>query len=452
MIRAYTPFFRFPLIQFDSPTWAGDDDARWQKIDSLLSAIQDGDDVPYAVAIGNGGNYVVTYSPPLISLNVGTIISFTANHAAPGAATVNVNGLGAKALLLNGLATVAGDLPNGVFIRAIYNGTSFDLIDPKKPTNAVNFIRTGSSGGMPSNLADDFYVETGGTGGISLLSPESAVQYLIFASPSEPLGGGFIYNQNVNVLQIITNGAVGVTINEVGAITSAAGFYGPHFGDLLGNVSGFAGRLRYIRTITANGDVTGGFAFDGTNDVSYNLTLADACVTNAKLANMAGPSFKGRIASTGTPQDLTPAQATALLSPLDGADGSNPGLQGLAPAPLAGEAWFPLMGEGVYKRGVARYAGVNIGTTSVNGSNPTENGMVNIASVSNVAVQAGSLMYVDIVYDHAFPDVNYAVHITIGHSFAGSGRDYGYLNKNTTGIRIVWHADYGTCDISVSMI
>jgi hypothetical protein len=67
-------------------------------------------------------------------------------------------------------------------------------------------------------------------------------------------------------------------------------------------------------------------------------TIAADAVTNAKLANMATATFKGRTtAGTGDPEDLTTGQATALLNNVAGDAGSG-GAKGLVPAPAAGDA------------------------------------------------------------------------------------------------------------------
>jgi hypothetical protein len=64
---------------------------------------------------------------------------------------------------------------------------------------------------------------------------------------------------------------------------------------------------------------------------------ADA-VGNAKLANMATQTLKGRAsAGTGDPEDLTAGQATAILAAVVGDAGSG-GTKGLVPAPAAGDA------------------------------------------------------------------------------------------------------------------
>jgi hypothetical protein len=55
-------------------------------------------------------------------------------------------------------------------------------------------------------------------------------------------------------------------------------------------------------------------SFNGSGDVTGTSTIGAGVVTNAKLANMATATFKGRTtAGSGAPEDLTATQATALL-------------------------------------------------------------------------------------------------------------------------------------------
>ena len=64
-------------------------------------------------------------------------------------------------------------------------------------------------------------------------------------------------------------------------------------------------------------------------------TIDNDVVTNAKLANMATATFKGRVtASTGDPEDLTGTQATTLLNVFTSS------LKGLAPASGGGTSNF----------------------------------------------------------------------------------------------------------------
>ena len=67
--------------------------------------------------------------------------------------------------------------------------------------------------------------------------------------------------------------------------------------------------------------------------------LADNSVTNAKLADVASGTFKGRIASgSGDPQDLNSVDATSLLNGFTPDNGTVVGLKGLVPAPQVGDA------------------------------------------------------------------------------------------------------------------
>lgn len=80
-----------------------------------------------------------------------------------------------------------------------------------------------------------------------------------------------------------------------------------------------------VTNATHTGDVTGATA----------LTIANDAVTNAKLANVATATIKGRAtAGTGDPEDLTGTQATTLL------DTFTSGAKGLVPASGGGTTNF----------------------------------------------------------------------------------------------------------------
>lgn len=82
-----------------------------------------------------------------------------------------------------------------------------------------------------------------------------------------------------------------------------------------------SGILAAARFPALTGDVT-------TTSGTVATTIAADAVTNAKLANMATATFKGRTtAGTGDPEDLTATQATALLNVATAT------LKGLVPAP-----------------------------------------------------------------------------------------------------------------------
>lgn len=111
-----------------------------------------------------------------------------------------------------------------------------------------------------------------------------------------------------------------------------------------------AGNTGWLRLARANEVPTAGdglsqtgVAFDvnvdgvGIETSADTLRLKDKGVTNAKMANVPTATFKGRTtAGTGDPEDLTAAQAAALLPAFVGDSGAG-GTKGSVPAPAAGD-------------------------------------------------------------------------------------------------------------------
>jgi hypothetical protein len=78
--------------------------------------------------------------------------------------------------------------------------------------------------------------------------------------------------------------------------------------------------------------------------------IANNAVTNAKAAQMATQTIKGRTtAGTGNAEDLTATQATAILNPAVGATVSVAGTKGLVPAPAIGDQVKFLRGDMTYQ-------------------------------------------------------------------------------------------------------
>ena len=127
------------------------------------------------------------------------------------------------------------------------------------------------------------------------------------------------------------------------------------------------------QTITLTGDVTG----SGTG--SFAATIASNAVTNAKLAQVATATFKGRTtAGTGNVEDLTATQATALLNNFTST------LKGLAPASGGGTSNF-LRADGTW----AAPAGGGAGDVNILNVSNTQTGVVN--STTETALYSYSL-------------------------------------------------------------
>ena len=93
----------------------------------------------------------------------------------------------------------------------------------------------------------------------------------------------------------------------------------------------------------------------GSGDVAFAVaggagTIAANAVTNAKAAQMATQTIKGRTTGgTGNAEDLTATQATAILNPAVGATVSVAGTKGLVPAPAIGDQVKFLRGDMTYQ-------------------------------------------------------------------------------------------------------
>jgi hypothetical protein len=91
----------------------------------------DGDGaLDYAIATGNNNAYAVTLSPALAANIAGMPIRFQANFSNTGAATLNVNGIGAIALkkAVN-VALAAGDLQSGQIYTVSFDGTNYQVLE-----------------------------------------------------------------------------------------------------------------------------------------------------------------------------------------------------------------------------------------------------------------------------------------------------------------------------------
>lgn len=85
-------------------------------------------------AAGTADALTITPSPALASYDIGTNIKFLASATNTGAATINVNGLGAKSLKTqSGAALAAGDITSGRVYTITYDGTNFTVVELATP-------------------------------------------------------------------------------------------------------------------------------------------------------------------------------------------------------------------------------------------------------------------------------------------------------------------------------
>ncbi len=108
--------------------------------------------VAYAADTGSANAYAINPSPALTQYITGMPFTFSAANANTGASTLNINGLGTKAIVLpNGAALAGGEIVAGQMVTVIYDGTSLRMMS--EPANLAAF---------PASLAANGYVKLPG--------------------------------------------------------------------------------------------------------------------------------------------------------------------------------------------------------------------------------------------------------------------------------------------------
>ncbi len=228
------------------------------------------------------------------------------------------------------------------------------VVDPVSPPNGMLWLNTtsgevkvrsagatipvgGGGGGLTDGDKGDITVSGSGAvwtidAGVVTLGKLASIATDSFLG-RDTAGTGSPEVMTPTQARTILNVANGATAN---ATDAALRDRATHTGtQLAASISDLAAAVAATPAVTANtakvsnathtGDVTGATA----------LTIANDAVSNAKLANMASATLKGRTtAGTGDPEDLTATQATALL------DTFTSGAKGLAPASGGGTANF----------------------------------------------------------------------------------------------------------------
>ena len=236
-----------------------------------------------------------------------------------GTIGVNKGGTGTSSysngqlLIGSGTSLAANTLTAGTGI-GITNGSGNITIGVTGiPSSSITNFNSSVSGLLPTiaNSGDNrVLTSTGGSVGVNAEGNLTFNGNLLSVTGSGSFSNnvtasGFVRSGGTSSQFLKADGSIDSTVytTNVGTVTSVAG---------AGSVAG----LTLTGTVTTNGSLTLG----GTLSVPESAITNDA-VTNAKAANMAVNTIKGRItAGTGDPEDLTAANVRTIINVADGAN------------------------------------------------------------------------------------------------------------------------------------
>lgn len=113
--------FGQPTVGADADVWGALLNAIFVSIDKLMGSV---------TTTGSGAAYVLTTGQSLSAYATGQRFRIKASFTCNAAATINVDGLGAKNITKNGTtATVSGDIVSGVVYDLTYDGTQFQALN-----------------------------------------------------------------------------------------------------------------------------------------------------------------------------------------------------------------------------------------------------------------------------------------------------------------------------------
>lgn len=119
-------------------------------LDFKVASLQQSQSAVLTDTGGASNAYVLTPSPAITAYAAGQEFFFYPAHSNTNASTLNVSGLGTKAIQYNGNALISGEILTTTLVNAKYDGTAFQLLSPTPVTNGsvtTTFIDSASDDG-----------------------------------------------------------------------------------------------------------------------------------------------------------------------------------------------------------------------------------------------------------------------------------------------------------------
>lgn len=312
------------IYAFQKPTVGGDADT-WGGAAGLNGNLDEMDVLFASVATtGSANAYVLTSGLSLAAYATGQTFRIRPNFTNSGAATINVDGLGAKALTKQGATALAsGDLTSGRVYTITYDGTQFQVMElvglgavqPLDATlTALAALSTSANQYIRATGADTFAMSTISAGWQTAIADATAVRIGVnnlFTAPQQISDatqsflalrsaagtGGYLIGRSLGAsdsqdffIYDVTNAAARLTISGAGAW------------DITGNVTvsganSIRARVRGLTTTTGTlvvadancvGTLTGGVTLPNSVFSAGDMQVLDAGTASRTITRGAG--------------------------------------------------------------------------------------------------------------------------------------------------------------------
>lgn len=208
--------FQKPTVGGDADTWGGAAglNGNLDEMDALFAAI---------ATTGSANAYVLTSGLSLPAYATGQVFRIIPNFSNSGAATINVDGLGAKNLTKQGATALAsGDLTSGRVYTIAYDGTQFQVLElvglgTVQPLDATLTALAGLS------TSADQYIRATGADTFAMSTVTAAAQALLADASVPRLGVQNTFSFNGPQIFNATSGATHLKMQTSGTDRGSIG-------------------------------------------------------------------------------------------------------------------------------------------------------------------------------------------------------------------------------------